>query len=167
MNLIESYLNSIQEISIPTKWRKRVEVYILKDDKLVIGYSKDKKKYLAPGGGVEIGNTLEQTAIIESLEEIAIRIKNPTLIVKEPYRIDWYDLDEKDINPKVKKRMKEFRGSETYFMKADFDMIDNSLYGRDNDSMKPMIIPKSTLIKQFKNDDWVINKHRMNLIMKL
>lgn len=48
--MINKYLDFLKESSIPTKWRQRVEVYILKGDDLVVGYQKNNKLYLPPGG---------------------------------------------------------------------------------------------------------------------
>lgn len=167
--MLKEYLQLLQE-SIPTKWRKRVEVFILKGDKLVVGYKREEDRYQSPGGGIETGQTMEQAAINECLEEIAVKINDPILINKKPYRVDWYELDKKglELNPKVRERMKKYRGSEIYFMKADYDKVDKSRYGRAKDKMKPVVMTKERFIKELSKDDkMVINKFRIEMLRTL
>jgi len=167
--LIYKYLDYLQEYSIPTKWRKRVEVYILKDDKFIVGYQTYNKMYMPAGGGVEKGQTLEQAAIREALEELGVKIKNPTLITKETYKVDWYQLQSKGIllSDKIKERMKYFKGQIIYFMKADYVGIDKKYYGIDYDSMKPVVITKQKLIQEFSKANWDVNKFRQKIVKML
>lgn len=168
--MLKEYLQLLQEASIPTRWRNRVEVFILKGDKLVVGYKKEEKRYQSPGGGIESAQTMEQAAINECLEEIAVRIKDPILLNKKPYEVDWYELDKKglELNPKVRERMKIYRGSKIYFMKAIFDKVDKSRYGRAKDKMKPVVMTKERFIKELSKDDkMVINKFRIEMLRTL
>lgn len=165
--MINEYLQQLQETSMPTKWRQRVEVYILKDDKLVVGYNKNKNLYIPPGGGVEKGQTLYTAAETEALEEIGVQIKNPTLIVKDPFLIDWYELEKKGVilDDKIKGRMDTLRGQKIYFMKAEFDKVNMKYYGKGGDSMKPVIMTKERFIIELKKQDkWLVTKHRIKLI---
>jgi len=164
--MINEYLQQLQESSIPIKWRQRVEVYILKDDKLIVGFKNDLKLYMPPGGGVEKGQTLYTAAEEECLEELGVKIKNPTLIVKDPYRVDWYKLTQQGVNigEKQKNRMKDYRGQEIYFLKAYFDRVDMSKYEHGNSSMKPVVISKERLIKELKKNNLPISRHRIKII---
>lgn len=164
--MINSYLQQLQESSIPSKWRQRVEVYILKDDKLIVGYKKLRNLYQSPGGGIEKGQTLYSAAESECLEELGVQIKNPKLIIKESYKIDWYALQNQGIKleEKIKQRMKFYRGQEIYFLKAEFDKIDKRKYETGNDKMIPIIMTKEKFIKELQKNDWPINKHRIKLV---
>jgi len=167
--MINKYLSYLQESSIPTKWRQRVEIYILKRDKLIVGYKrKYQDKYMPAGGGVERGQTLETAAKMECLEELGIKIKNPVLITKETYKVDWYKLQQQGVKltGKIPERMKEFRGSEIHFMKAEYDGIDKKYYGRDNDAMKPVVVTKKQLIKKIENQ-WDVSKFRVKIVRML
>jgi len=167
--MLNSYLNYLQESSIPTKWRKRVEVYILKGDKIVVGYKKDKKIYMPAGGGVERGQSLEEAARIESLEELGIKIKNPVLITNKTYKVDWHAMFAAgvELDVKIKGRMKYFRGQEIHFMKAEYDGINKKYYGRDNDAMKPFILTKQKLIQELRKNSWAVNRNREKIVRML
>lgn len=162
------YLEYLHEQSVPTKWRKRVEIYIMKGDKFIVGHRRDYvDKFLPPGGGVEKGQTLETASVIECLEELGVRIKNPTLITKKTFKVDWYKLKPAYLSDKIKKRMEEFRGSEIYFMKAEFDKIDKRYYGRDDDAMQPVVISKKKLIKELSKSQWDVSNHRVKIVRML
>ena len=154
----------------PSQWRTRVEVFILKEDKMVVGYKNDERRFQAPGGGVEKGQSLGDAAINECLEEIAVRIKNVKLISKIPVRVDWYELRDRGVQltPKILDRMRKFRGSEIYFMKAEFDKVDKSLYNKD--AMIPSVITKQKFISELKKDKEMSNwttKTRIKMLEKL
>ena len=156
----------------PSQWRTRVEVFILKEDKMVVGYKNDERRFQAPGGGVEKGQSLGDAAINECLEEIAVRIKNVKLISKIPVRVDWYELRDRGVQltPKILDRMRKFRGSEIYFMKAEFDKVDKSLYNKDKDAMTPAVITKQKFISELKKDKEMSNwttKTRIKMLEKL
>jgi 8-oxo-dGTP pyrophosphatase MutT (NUDIX family) len=77
---MKSILNYLTESIKP--WRPRSEVFILKDDKLVVGYIKNNNYngYVIPGGGIDMGETPERAAKRECLEEIGIKVKDLKLI---------------------------------------------------------------------------------------
>jgi len=164
--MINSYLNHLQESSIPTKWRQRVEVYILHGDKIMVGFQKNNNLYLPAGGGVEKGQTLYTAAENEALEELGVQIKNPVLIDKKPFLSDWYKLQAQgvELNSQIKERMKELRGQKIYFVKAEYVKVDKKYYGRDNDAMKPVLMTKQRLIKEFKKNNWRVSKHRIKIV---
>lgn len=167
--MINEYLQQLHEKSIPTKWRQRVEVYILKDDKFLVGWKPGWKLYMPPGGGVEKGQTIYTAAQEECLEELGVRIKNISLITKKTFKVDWYKLTQQgiDIGPKQTKRMKDFRGQQIHFLKAEFDRIDKSKYERGNDIMKPVLMSKERLIKELQKNKWEITKHRIEIVRSL
>lgn len=51
-----------------------IRVYCFCDEKLVVVYDKDKKCWLPPGGGVEMGESAEDAAIRETKEETNMKV---------------------------------------------------------------------------------------------
>ena len=150
MSILDQYLNELNQL--PTNFRKRVEVFIIHDKQLIVGENDKWGKIMlqAPGGGVEKGQTFEKAATMECLEELGILIDKPDLISPEPLTIDWYtQLKGKNIPPKVRQRMKHFRGSKIYFMYGFFKKLDNRYYGREKDQMKRVRIPLTNLRIQY------------------
>jgi len=62
--------------------RKSSRVVVIKDEKLLVMFrNKFGAKYVTlPGGRIEIGETAEQAAVREALEETSIKVKNPRLV---------------------------------------------------------------------------------------
>ncbi len=166
---MNKYLVNLKESSLPTRWRKRVEVYILIKGKLLVGYHKGAKKYQPCGGGVEVGQNLEEASKMEAFEELGVRIKNVKLITKETFKVDWYRLQSQgiELTDKIRNRMKIYRGQEIHFLKADFDGIDKKYYGQGRDSMVPTVMSKQQLIKELKNDNWDVSVFRIKLVKML
>lgn len=77
---MKSIINYLTESIKP--WRPRSEVYIIKDNKLVVGYIKNNNYdgYIIPGGGIDMGETPEKAAKRECLEEIGIKVKDLKLV---------------------------------------------------------------------------------------
>ncbi len=149
--MLNEYLSYLQEGKIPTKWRPRVEVFIMKNG-LVAAGKHPEIGYQLPGGGVEPGQNLKSAAKAECLEEAGMKIKNVKIAIKENYYEDWYALVEKGekITKKDKIRMKTYRGIKHNFLRADFDGYDKSLYGSEDDALKRMVFMKpATLIREF------------------
>jgi 8-oxo-dGTP pyrophosphatase MutT (NUDIX family) len=148
---INTYLNELGKI--PSKFRKRVEVFVIFKDRIIAGENPRWNKMLqAPGGGVEKGQTLEKAAIQECLEELGILIENPKLISKKTLKVDWYSQlrSGQSLPQKIVDRMRDFRGSEIFFMYAMFKKVDRRHYGRDNDPLIPRIVTATDLIKEYK-----------------
>ena len=61
---------------------------IIKDERLLLIYKIKDQHYEFPGGHVEIGETLEQTAIREAQEEIACKVKLNKRLTSIKFRKD-------------------------------------------------------------------------------
>jgi 8-oxo-dGTP pyrophosphatase MutT (NUDIX family) len=148
MYISNIYSESVVEDKLPTKWRKRVEVFIVDDDGNLILGKGNNGIIMCPGGGLD-DDSVKVAAQRECKEEVGIKLKNIKQMNLNPFRVDWYEITKKGIkiSDKISSRMKEFRGSETYFCIASFDKNDNSLYGDDNDEMKRVTMS----LKDFKN----------------
>jgi 8-oxo-dGTP pyrophosphatase MutT (NUDIX family) len=136
---------------MPKLWRNRVEVYILKDNQILVGIHPEIG-YQVPGGGVEPNQTLFKAAEIECLEEVGVKIKNIKFALNKNYYEDWYKLVQNGvpITKKDRQRMVKYRGIKHNFLKADFDGYDNRLFGSQNDKLKKIQFwDKKRLINEF------------------
>jgi 8-oxo-dGTP pyrophosphatase MutT (NUDIX family) len=168
-----SYKEFLQEAFQPKKWRPRVELYILKDKKILVGLHPEIGLHV-PGGGVERGQNLITAAQNEALEEAGVKIKNVKLISKENYYEDWYKLvaEGQPITKKDRMRMREFRGIKHHYLKADFDGYDDKLLGADNDALKKLkFISKQELIRAYQKQAKVFDppqyEFRIKMIKKI
>jgi 8-oxo-dGTP pyrophosphatase MutT (NUDIX family) len=170
MNLQE-YL---QELSFkPSKFRKKVEVYIIFKDKLIVGLNErwGKKRILPAAGGIE-NKTPEKAAEIECLEELGVLIDKPKYITKKSFKIDWTNL-KGTVPAKMAERMREYRGVEIYFMYGYFKKIDRRFYGRDEDAMVPKIMTVDQLRKEYMKTAKgtltfrKLNQHRLYILDEL
>ena len=77
---MKSILNYLYKNTKP--WRPRSEVYIIKNQKLVVGYVNNNNwsGYVIPGGGIDYGETPEKAAKRECLEEVGVKVKDLKLI---------------------------------------------------------------------------------------
>lgn len=97
-------------------YRKRVEVYAMKDGKVYGGVYKDGG-FGVFGGGFDDDDVVT-AAEREFAEETGLVAKNIRILPVEPVKIDW--------NPPYKsekqaERAKQFRGAQTFFVVADLD----------------------------------------------
>jgi 8-oxo-dGTP pyrophosphatase MutT (NUDIX family) len=127
MNKIASFVTDVDK-SLP--YRRRVEVAIFKDGKVLLTKNKDKETgdtwYGFPGGGTD-GDTDEVAARKECLEEVGVSIENLQ-------RTEIFDVKE-GIGSKDG-RDKRYRGSRTRMFTADFKGKDLSKLGADGDPVK-------------------------------
>jgi len=168
--MIDVYLDIIQEAAPPSAWRKKVEVYILRGDKIIVGHMKKDNIYMPAGGGVEKGQSLAQAAIAECLEEVAIRIVNPVLITAETFKVDWYQIIARGepLSDKSRKRMRKYRGQEIHSMKADFGEIDKRQWGGiDGEKMFPVAMRKNKLISELRKYAPRLNAYRQKIVRML
>ena len=131
-----SYKQWLLEAAMPKKWRPRVELYIMKGGKILVGTHPEIGIHV-PGGGIE---------------EAGVKIKNVKLVTKENYYEDWYKLvaEGQPITKKDRMRMREFRGIKHHYLRADFDGYDDRLLGADNDALKKVkFMSKSDLIRAY------------------
>lgn len=128
------YLDKLAEMivnkdkSLP--YRRRVEVAIFKDGKVLLTKNKDKESgdfwYGFPGGGTE-GKTDEKTAHEECLEEVGVAIKD----LKDTGILHTQEgIGNKD------GRAEKYRGSRTKMFRATYLSKDTSKLGDDGDSVK-------------------------------
>jgi 8-oxo-dGTP pyrophosphatase MutT (NUDIX family) len=96
--------------------RERVEVYALKDGKVLAGIYPDGSVGV-PGGGVSSGESPEHAAKREYKEEAGLTVKNLQPLPVPPLVEKWEK--RKDLTDKEKERRKEFSGSRTHFYIAD------------------------------------------------
>lgn len=112
-------------------YRDRVEVFIIKGDKVLVtsNRSKDTNETWAglPGGGLD-GDTAKEACVNECLEEVGIRIENPRYL-------GVVHTQEGGMSKKEDRHLK-YRGSITKWYVADFKEMDKSKQGDDGDSRK-------------------------------
>lgn len=149
-NIIQEFLEGVV-----TGLRDRVDVYILHDKKLVLGHRRNKQGvyYQAlPGGGINEDETVEDGARREALEEIGVAVKNIQTL-RPPITINWEEIYGKDVPPIIYKR--EFydqfpNGFVSHFMYAEFDKIDTSLWGTEDDKYERLVLPIDEVIEIWK-----------------
>ena len=168
---IRQYLQELNKI--PNKWRPRVELYILKDGKILVGKHPEIGIHV-PGGGIEPNQNILSASKAEALEEAGVKIKNVKLATKENYYEDWYKLDAEGqpITKKDRMRMKEFRGIKHHYIRADFDGFDKSILGSEGDALKGVkFISKQELIKAYQKQGKVFDPpqyaFRIKVVKKL
>lgn len=74
----------LQEISVPKGYRKKSEVYILEDGNIYAAKTK-WGFHTIPGGGVDPGETPEDSAYRECIEEIGVEITGLKKLEKDPF----------------------------------------------------------------------------------
>ena len=143
------------ETKLPLRYR--VEVIIVKDNKILLTVvppyppTVTKQYYGFPGGGIESGDTPEKTVQKECLEELGIKVKNIRKINIEPLiQTHQQAFKKKTGSEKLDIRGQEYSGYHTTYFLADYDKIDKSLYGDDNDQMKYQLFSLEEAIKIMK-----------------
>jgi len=153
------YLALLKEAKIPNKWRPRVELYILKEGKILVGIHPEIGLHV-PGGGVEQGQNLITASKQEALEEAGAVITNIKLATKENYYEDWYKITGEggEVTKKDRMRMKYFRGIKHHYMKADFVKFDKSILGSEGDALKRIkFVSKQELIRAYEKQGKVFD----------
>jgi 8-oxo-dGTP pyrophosphatase MutT (NUDIX family) len=106
-------LSLINESEKP--FRNRVEVYAIKNGKLYCGKYKDGSIGVF-GGGTD-GEALEEAAAREFEEETGYKVKNLKKVPVDPIEVIWKDAK----SEKQKDRMKEYKGTRTWFYHGELD----------------------------------------------
>jgi 8-oxo-dGTP pyrophosphatase MutT (NUDIX family) len=131
---VNRYLLKIAEmVQVKDKtlpYRRRVEVAIFKDGKVLLTKNKDKKTgddwYGFPGGGTD-GDSDKVAANKECLEEVGVQVAN----LKETDILHTQEgIGNKD------GRDKKYRGSRTKMFVAEYSHKNTDKLGDDNDSVK-------------------------------
>lgn len=110
-------------------YRRCVRVLILKEDKVLLGRMRKEGQficYLFPGGGVEEGDSIEESARKECLEEVGIAVKNVRqmgYVVKYTCEFDKPE------------RAALYLGCEDFYCLCDYGEDDKKLYGSEGDSL--------------------------------
>lgn len=110
--------------------RLNVRVIVVKGDKICLGHIKDNKgiirNYQFPGGGVEEGETLEEAATREVLQEVGLKFKNLRRLryeVQTKHRLKGGD------------RAAKYSGTDMVYFIADYDGEDHSRLNEEGDGM--------------------------------
>jgi len=151
----------LQKLAESLPYRERVEVVIKKDDTVLLTKNKNQETgetyYGFPGGGIE-DQTKEIAARNECLEEVGVAIKTPS-------SIKGFFKEEGGLGKKHDRHL-HYRGSITEWMIANYDKIDRSKLGDDNDSRKYIWVTVPEAIKLIKNDR-PISKRRAEVLEML
>ncbi len=165
-------LSYLFETKLPLRYR--VEVIIKKDDKILLSVVPPyppvvtKRYYGLPGGGIETGDTATETVQKECMEELGIKVKNIKQIKLQPFiQLHKEAFQKKTGSEKIDSRGQEYLGYHTTYYVADYDKIDKSQYGDDNDQMKYQLFSYDEALKILK--DQSVNfedKKRLSLFKK-
>lgn len=124
-------LEKIAEITSSLPYRERAEVLIHhKGNVLITTNHRDDGSiwHGLPGGGIEEGNTPEEAATREALEEVGVAVKNirhsGEIGVKEGY----------SARTSKAHRAQMYRGSKTHLIEADYDGRNLEHYGHEDDT---------------------------------
>lgn len=141
--------------------RHKSEIYILDESDpgyMYVAYDQNKNKYEIPGGGSKKSENPLETAIRETLEEVAVKCKNIRLL-KDPAIINL-----KNIN--YKKNKYDYLVVNSYV--GYFDKIDKKLYGDGPEGkLKLKKVKIDEMILYFKNLHSKINMYTKNTILCL
>lgn len=110
-------------------YRRCVRVIVIRGNKILVSKrirDNEFKNYTFPGGGIEEGDTIQESAVKECLEEVGILVDNVReLGLKHRYDME-FDKPE---------RAKLYRGTEDIWCIADYVKVDKKLFGSENDAM--------------------------------
>jgi len=149
--------------------RSRVGVFIINNNKIIVGdttksSSPFKYKYFIPGGGIEENETIQQAAIRESKEEIAIIPINIQIIKHKNNPYKYCNL---------KKHGFKYDCSTLYYVYAEKGGTNKSMWGSDDGfktpaielSVKDMLNWVYWCIKETEGDYLKNTKYKMDMIM--
>ena len=110
-------------------YRVKIEVIVKKGNKVMLCNFRNGKWFGFPGGGVEEGDSYEETAKKECLEEVGVVI----------YKVRALELDKKfPVNADMKdNRAEKYAGTHKHFYVADFLGIDDSDLGGEDGEIVP------------------------------
>ena len=127
-----SSFNDVDEVEEELPVREKVEVVVTKGDKICV-CKKESGYWTFPGGGVEGNDSHEETAYKECLEEVGFRVKN---IRSLNVRNSFPPIFDKS------HRNSQYSSIDVHYYTAEFDRIDKSVLGADDDAMTYMFVEK-------------------------
>ena len=133
-------LKSLFNKSTPNKFRKRCELIVIRDSKIMCGYV-GKGRLILPGGGVDDGESFKQAARRETVEETGVQVSDIKQLHTKPIVLDYYQAAKLgDTLAKYKlNTMKKYRGEETIFLRANYVERDKEDLHKEEWYMKKLI----------------------------
>lgn len=127
-------------------YRDTVRVIIRKGNQVLLGERKHDTRIVHsfPGGGIEYGETVEQAAIKECLEEVGVKIEN---VVKFGYEIKFpfaFQSPERD---------KKYKGVNNIWVMAEFVKVDKSEFDMEGDGFPYAWVSIEEAERRIKKDD--------------
>jgi 8-oxo-dGTP pyrophosphatase MutT (NUDIX family) len=134
-----------------TDVRPRVLMYLYDDQGRVLasqaqeGHDSDQKNWKFPGGGIESGQSINEAARREALEEAGYQALTTHGVGSRPKLTKWPE----HFREKAKKKKgRDFKAQRTYFRAGKIGDQQRDLLGADNDALKGLdMVPIATLIK--------------------
>jgi 8-oxo-dGTP pyrophosphatase MutT (NUDIX family) len=110
-------------------YRQRAELIVEHNGMFLVTYNQkgDESWRGFPGGGIDPGETPEQAAVREALEEAGVTVTN--------VRHSGIIATKRGIRSKTESRS-EFAGSQTHFVEATFSGINTTRFGSEGDAVK-------------------------------
>lgn len=127
------------------------------DGKILLGKSSYNGKtfYTFPGGGVEKGDTVEETITKECLEEVGVKVKN----------IQHLGVNLAAEHPMGVKREKLFKGTDNHYYSAEFAGYDKRSLNSEGDALIYTWETPVSAIKLIKQTDDPFNEVRIKAII--
>lgn len=134
---INLYGNSVKINIVDLEFRPSCYGLIIKNRKMVLVKSKNTGKYLFPGGGINLGETMEQGLIREVKEETGLDVKVIEII------------DQNDVFFEYTPSKNRFHSIQWFYLcSIDSDQLANDNEVDDAEAEKPRWVEISTLEKE-------------------
>jgi len=124
-------------------YRRKVDVFVHDDTGRILASQTPRGSYQFPGGGIDPGETPNQAAKREILEEVAWQIGRPRAIPGvRPSVVPWSD----KLKEEYARKGRIFEGTKTYPRFAPAVQQDESVLGADDDVMDAKFVDIPTLV---------------------
>jgi len=150
-------------MTIELPYRKRVEVVIIKDyEVLICTHHKHGRTWQClPGGGIDNGESIEEAAIKECLEEVGILVSE--VIIPAGLSIQYDYNEEELLKGKKHNRELEFKGSDTRIVIAKFENPDQTkLYNQYLETYRNKIKAEPSYVERTEAFFCVISNNTWN-----